>query len=249
MPKLAAHGTPPVYFTFAGLAALGLPHATTTRHCPGVTSPAEPTAPFGTEARAVLAPAGLDLDRVAYGRQVHGADAVAAPPRGGFAGAADVLVTTERELPLAIFTADCLAITLCDPEARALAVAHVGWRGTVRGAAQAAVGALARVGGRPERLRAAISPSIGPCCYEVDEPVLDAFRAAYPVECERWVTPARPGHWMLDLWAANAALLARAGVDPHHVENPRACTACRPDLFYSYRRGNRGRLVTIAALA
>jgi copper oxidase (laccase) domain-containing protein len=53
---------------------------------------------------------------------------------------------------------------------------------------------------------------------------------------------------MLDLWAANEALLAEAGVAPAQIENPRLCTACHPDLLYSYRKGNRGRLVTIAAL-
>ncbi|MBI2494792.1 MAG: laccase domain-containing protein [Candidatus Rokubacteria bacterium] len=53
---------------------------------------------------------------------------------------------------------------------------------------------------------------------------------------------------MLDLWAANEALLAEAGVDPARIENPRLCTACHPELFYSYRRGDRGRLATLAAL-
>jgi copper oxidase (laccase) domain-containing protein len=53
---------------------------------------------------------------------------------------------------------------------------------------------------------------------------------------------------MLDLWSANEALLAEAGVVPEAIENPRLCTACHPDLLYSYRRGNRGRLVTLAAL-
>ena len=58
----------------------------------------------------------------------------------------------------------------------------------------------------------------------------------------------RDGHVMLDLWAANEALLGEAGVEPAQIENPRLCTACHPDLLYSYRKGNRGRLVTVAAL-
>jgi polyphenol oxidase len=53
---------------------------------------------------------------------------------------------------------------------------------------------------------------------------------------------------MLDLWSANEALLVDAGVTPEAIENPRLCTACHPELLYSYRRGNRGRLVTLAAL-
>jgi hypothetical protein len=243
-----AHGDPPRYLTFERLGALGVPHATTTRHCPGVTSPTQATAPLTAAARPVLAEAGLDLTRFAYARQVHGADVASAPSSGGFAGAVDVLTTTERRLPLAIFTADCLPIVLYDADTPALAVAHVGWRGTVKGAAKAAVRAIVKLGARADRLAVAIGPAIGPCCYEVDTPVADAFRAAYLEHAREWMRPHRPEHFMLDLWAANEAILTEAGVDPARLENPRLCTACHPDLLYSYRKGNRGRLVTVAAL-
>jgi len=251
---LTPHGDPPLHFTFPGLRALGVPHATTSRHCSGIASFTEPITadaergPFGPDLTPILTGAGLAAARIAYARQVHGADSVEAPPAGGFAGRADVLATTERGLPLAIFTADCLAIALVDPDAPALVLAHVGWRGTARGATQAAVAALSARGGRPERARVAIAPSIGPCCYEVDEPVLGAFTAAYGRASERWFAPTGGGHARLDLWAANEALLAEAGVDPARIENARLCTACHPELLYSYRRGHRGRLVTVAAL-
>jgi len=210
--------------------------------------PEAPRAPFGAEAVAALGAAGLSMPRVGYARQVHGADAARVPAGGGFAGLVDILVTAERGVPLAIFTADCLAIVLYDPSAGALGVAHVGWRGTVRGATQTAVRAVADVGGRPGSLRAAIAPSIGPCCYEVDEPVTAELARAFDDRWRSWATPSRGGRVMLDLWAANEALLVEAGVAPESIENPRLCTACHPELLYSYRRGNRGRLVTLAAL-
>jgi len=252
--RLVPHGEPTAFFTFRSLDALGLPHATTTKHCPGVTSFAEPIVPeapkppFRSEASAVLGSAGLEMARVTYARQVHGAEAARAPVGGGFAGLVDILVTAERGAPLAIFTADCLAIVLYDPSARALGVAHVGWRGTVRGATQTAVRAIGEVGGRAGSLRVAIAPSIGPCCYEVDEPVTAEFARAFGERWRAWVKPSRAGHVMLDLWSANEALLEEAGVARASIENPRLCTACHPELLYSYRRGNRGRLVTLAAL-
>lgn len=245
---LTPHGDPPTYFTFAGLSALGLPHATTTRHCPGVAPPSAPIAPLGPDAARTLAGARVDITRLAYARQVHGAGAARVPAGGGFAGAADILVTTERGPALAIFTADCLAITLYDPEALALAVAHVGWRGTVCGTTRATISALVSVGARADRLHVTIGPSIGPCCYEVDEPVIAALSQAYPEEWPRWTTPGQPGHVMLDLWRANEDLLRAAGVDATRIENPRFCTACHPELLCSYRKDNRGRLATIAAL-
>jgi len=251
---LRPHGEPTAFFTFQSLTALGVAHATTTRHCPGISSFAEPIvpeapkAPFRSEAAAVLSDAGLDLSCVGYARQVHGAGAARVPAGGGFAGLVDVLVTAEPRVPLAIFTADCLAIVLCDPAARALAVAHVGWRGTVKGATQQAVRGVCGLGGQAGRLRAAIAPSIGPCCYEVDEVVTAEFARAFGDRWRAWVTPSRGGRVMLDLWAANEALLVDAGLARESIENPRLCTACHPELLYSYRRGNRGRLVTLAAL-
>jgi YfiH family protein len=180
---------------------------------------------------------------------VHGNIVARVGANGGpFRDGADVLVTGARGVGLAIFTADCLALTLIDEEAGALSVAHAGWRGTARDVPGTAVAALRELGARPERLRATIAPSIGPCCYEVDEPVTRELSAAFPDVWERWVTPARPGHVMLDLWAANEDLLARAGVDRARIENARMCTACHRDVLYSYRKGDRGRLVTVAAL-
>src|SRR5262245_2262103 len=114
--SLVAHGQPPAYFTFPSLSALGVPNATTTMHCPGISSFAEPIVPeapkppFRDEAVAALGGAGLEMGRVGYARQVHGANVAKVPPGGGFAGLVDILVTAERRVPLAIFTADCLAI-------------------------------------------------------------------------------------------------------------------------------------------
>jgi purine-nucleoside/S-methyl-5'-thioadenosine phosphorylase / adenosine deaminase len=245
---LIPHGAPPAYFTFASFEAMGLPHATTTRHFPAVTAFASGASPFRDDAAMLLRETGLQVERAAYARQVHRADAVPAPAGGGFAGAADVLVTGERGVPLTIVTADCLAITLWDREAPALAAAHVGWRGTVHGAAQAAVRALERAGGRAAHALATVGPSIGPCCYEVDGPVIASFSEAYPDLWERWAISAGPGRWMLDLWSANEDLLVRAGIPRERIDSPRLCTACHLDLFYSYRKGSRGRLLTIAAL-
>jgi hypothetical protein len=248
-PVLTPHGESPAYFTFPSLTAIGVVNATTTRHCPQIGTASASPSPFAGAAGELLRQTGLAMDRVAWGWQVHGADVAVVDADGGFAGRVDVLATSVPGVPLAIFTADCLAIVLVDVEAPALALAHVGWRGTVRGATQAAVAAVVAAGARPERICAAVSPSIGPCCYEVDAPVIDAFAAAYPDRSRSWMTPARDAaHVMLDLWSANAALLEAAGVDPSRIENPRLCTACHVETLSSYRKGGKGRLATVAQL-
>ena len=245
------HGEPPTHLTFLALGGPGLWHVSTTRHCSGIAHPSEPASPLEPAALAHLKPPGLGLARIAFLRQVHGATVRRIEDlRGGYMGEGDVLLTTRPRLPLAVFTADCLPVLIFDPAGQRLALAHVGWRGTVKSASLTAARALVVEGSRPEDLVAAIFPSIGPCCYEVDRAVIEPLSAAFPERWEAWVTSAGPGKWRLDLWAANQSQLEVAGLRPDRIVNPRLCTACRRDLFFSYRKeGSHGRLVTLAALA
>jgi YfiH family protein len=247
-PDPGFHGPPPLFLTSTLLAEAGLPHLFSTRHLPGVRPFRDPAGPFEASALALFTSRGMGPAPVAFLRQVHGAEAIEAD-RGGLVGEADVVTTSRAALPLSIFSADCLPIIVYDPPGRRLAMAHAGWRGTVAGAARVAATRLVDAGGRPEAFLAAVGPSIGPCCYEVDAPVIDRLTAAFPETWRDWVTPCSPGKWMLDLWQANEDQLRGAGLDPRRIDNVRQCTACRRDLFHSYRRERgRGRLVAIAAI-
>ncbi len=242
------HGEPPLYLTSPLLGRAGVPHLFSTRHFPGVRLWRDPRGPFDARALARVDRGGLPADGFAFVRQVHGADLLVAT-RPGSLGQADVLMTEQPGLPLAIFTADCLPIVVYDPPGRRLAMAHAGWRGTVEAAARVAVDALVEKGGRVETFVAAIGPSIGPCCYEVDAPVIEKLGAAFPRAWRAWVTATGPDKWMLDLWKANLDQLKEAGLSEARVDNPNLCTACRADLFFSYRRGRgEGRLVALAAI-
>jgi polyphenol oxidase len=240
-------GDPPTHFTSPFLDGAGLPHLFTTRNFPGVTAFREPFPPLGAEALPLLEAHGLGAEPAAFLKQRHGAEVIRATA-GGCAGNADILVTATPGLPVAVFSADCVPIVIYDPDGRRLAVVHAGWRGTAKSAARAAVLALVEAGGSPESFVAAVGPSIGPCCYEVDKPVIAQLDAAFPGRWGAWVRSTGEGKWRLDLWAANEEQLREAGIRGDRVDNPRLCTGCRTDLFYSYRRGQNGRLVSIAAV-
>src|SRR5262249_40683509 len=81
-----------------------------------------------------------------------------------------------------------------------------------------------------------------------DKPVIAQLDRAFTGRWGAWVKSIGAGKWMLDLWAANEEQLRSAGLRGDRIFNPRLCTACRTDLFFSYRRGHHGRLVSIAAL-
>jgi hypothetical protein len=238
----------PAYLTSPLLERAGLPHLFSTRHFPDMAGRRGGGPPISPAGQALLASRGLG-GPPAFARQVHGAEvlAVSAP---GPAGTGDVLLTDRPGLPLAVFSADCVPALIFDPAGRRLAAVHAGWRGTVLGAAAAAVRALAAAGGDPGRFLAALGPSIGGCCYEVDQPVRERFDTAFPGRWPAWAVARGPGRWLLDLARANEDQLAGAGLPRAAIDRLDLCTRCRPDLLFSYRRGGAGdgRLVTVAAL-
>ena len=78
---------------------------------------------------------------------------------------------------------------------------------------------------------ALIGPGIGPCCYNVGEDVVAAFRAA-GISDEVF---ARRGRLtFLDLKKANRQILIREGV--HEIDDANLCTSCGRALFFSARR-------------
>jgi YfiH family protein len=148
----------------------------------------------------------------------------------------DAIVTDRPGVAIGIKTADCAPVLLFDRRTQAIAAVHAGWRGTALGIAGKAVRVMGeRFSSRPEDLSAVIGPSIGPCCYEVDEPVFEAM--SHHGEAERVLRPGSwEGRWMFDLPLANRMQLERAGVPSGRISAAGLCTCCREDLFFSHRR-------------
>src|SRR5580704_2870742 len=182
----------------------------------------------------------------------------------------DALITRERGVLLAVQTADCIPILLADTKRRAVAAIHSGWRGTLARIAAKALGRMQmEFGTRPQDVMAALGPGIGRCCYEVGEEVAKEFAAQFPEAHDwfdgpfdalssgesdpnwlPWLTMKPPGHAppplraKFDLIAANRAILAAAGVAHKNISSSGHCTACRADLFFSYRREHStGRMI------
>ena len=159
----------------------------------------------------------------------------------------DGLVTNEPGVALTIFSADCTPVLLFDPVARAIGAAHAGWRGTAAGIAVRAVEAMQReFGCRPENIRAAIGPCIGPCCFETDDDVPAAMHDALGAQADPFLT-RRGAKWHIDLKAINAHWLKSLGV--RHIDICPHCTACRQDLYWSHRKVGNARGAQIALLA
>ncbi len=147
----------------------------------------------------------------------------------------DGLLTNEPDVVLFTQYADCVPLFFADPIKRVVGTAHAGWRGTAARMGAVMVERLvADYGCRREDILAAIGPSIGPCCFEVDEPVRNVFRENFPFAKECTVEAPR-GKSFINLWELNRRTLCEAGVLPEHITVTGLCTRCHPDIFWSHR--------------
>ncbi|MGC8759960.1 MAG: peptidoglycan editing factor PgeF [Bryobacteraceae bacterium] len=177
-------------------------------------------------------------------RQVHSARIVDSSEWREYLEA-DGLATAEAGLRVAVRTADCVPLLLCDPVTRAVAAVHAGWRGAALGIAGAAVRFFeTRYGSQAKHLVAAMGPAIGGCCYEVGPEVAQQFRALFP-ERNDLGTRAR-----IDLREALRRQLVAAGVEASRIDVAAECTRCGGSEFHSWRRDGplAGRMVSFIAL-
>jgi YfiH family protein len=202
----------------------------------------------------------MPFDAFTYAEQVHGNEIAvltladkgkgrssredAVPSRDGF-------VTDEKGLVLCALFADCVPLYFYDPENQVVALAHAGWKGTVLNVAGATIQAMTHeFNSKPEHIRAAIGPSIGVCCYEVDEKVADPVKRvlidmqASSLISQKVLQLKANGKYMLNLQELNRNFIEKAGILSSHIEVTQLCTSCSTDVFYSHReeKGSTGRM-------
>lgn len=205
--------------------------------------------------RRFCAAIGAHVERAVLSRQVHRDTVRVVTDQDAGKGLfrerdyeADALITNQLELPLFVFSADCIVILLCDPAAGCIGAVHAGWRGTALEIVKKTVEQMVeRFGARADRLYAAIGAGIGLCCFETDRDVPEAMERAMGAQAAPFLH--RNGEkWMVDLKGLNRRQLELSGVPAQQVTVSGSCTACHPELYWSHRKMGSARGVQAAAI-
>ncbi len=175
-----------------------------------------------------------------HSTQIHCVKNIVDCPSIRVSGVDGWLASEVEGLNLGIFTADCMAIFLLHRDRSLGAVLHAGWKGCARGIIEEAFRLSCEnfckdFGVKVKDFLAVIGPHIGPCCYEVKADVAGLFSSD--------VIEVREGKTYLDLAAAAARRLETLGVQDILVS--RDCTRCQKDLFFSYRRPEKGSMLNL----
>ncbi len=185
---------------------------------------------------------GLDESKIAFQKQVHG-DNITIVDEGGQAGESDAMITTQKNIGLAVSTADCTPIFIYDPVNSVIAGVHSGWRSTQKKILEKVlIKLLDNFKSSPENLVVYIGPSISRENYEVGEEVAALFESKY--------LQPKKGKFLLDVAGVNYDILLKFGIEKNNIQRSSLCTYQMKNLLHSYRRdGTRsGRAFGIIAI-
>ena len=164
----------------------------------------------------------------------------------------DGLITDRKDVPLCVWTADCVPVLFRDPKVGIVAAAHSGWKGTVADMMGSVVRRMEDMGARAENIRAAIGPAISRCCFETGPEVPEAVRALLGSDAEGLCPPEEgvEGKFLVDLKETNRRRLLQLGLAPEHIDVSPDCTMCMQDVYWSHRatKGRRGTMASVIML-
>lgn len=147
----------------------------------------------------------------------------------------DGLMTDSVGKALCSCYADCVPLLFFDPVKNVIASVHSGWKGTIKLIGQETVFKMVNeYGSKPGDILVGIGPSIGPCCFEVQEDTYEQFRKKLSIGAFE-----DEGKLFVDLWNSNIYMLTQIGIKRENIECKGICTSCHSNRFYSYRKGDK----------
>jgi YfiH family protein len=150
----------------------------------------------------------------------------------------DGIFTKDTNSLLTVITADCSPIIFVDKKAGIVGISHQGWRGSVKRLAQKMVKKIVEAGGKKENILASIGPSIGPCCYDIDDERYYDFREEFDGFAGK-IFHRYQGKLHLNLALLNYLQLKEVGLLTKNIDHFPFCTRCDKKRFFSFRRDKK----------
>ena len=198
-----------------------------------------------------LSAIGIDYRSLVCAKQVHGKSVVYVGQDHKGSGAfnydnsvsdTDGFLTDQKNLPIAILTADCLSVFIYDPKRPAVCVLHAGWRSTEKNICGEAVRLMQeKFGSRPDRLLVGFGPSIRSCCCKME----NNFKSNFPFGLIN-----RDGNLYMDIALINSRQLIACGIQGKNIFDPKLCTYSQNQDFFSFRKEaeDAGRMISVIML-
>ena len=154
------------------------------------------------------------------------------------------MITNKSGICLNVMAGDCVPLLFYDPVKKVIAVAHAGWRGSLKRIAQLTVEKMKnQYRCEVSNILVGIGPSISQKNYEVDDKVYIEFEKRFDNLSQIFTESDQNGKYYLDIWEANKQQLISAGLSKENIELSNICTFEQNDLFFSARKGDKGRFM------
>jgi polyphenol oxidase len=160
----------------------------------------------------------------------------------------DAIISNLPNKNIAVFTADCLPVIIYDIHLNIVGVIHAGRKGTsLRITGKTIRKMVEKYGSSPKNIVVGFGPGVGGCCYEVGSECLESFRDSYSL-IEQFAIAKGNKKYMLDLKIANRLNALDEGILEGNIFDCDICTVCNNNLFFSYRKMDTGRTMTVVTL-
>lgn len=150
----------------------------------------------------------------------------------------DGLITKDSGVILTVITGDCCPLIFADKKSGIIGIAHLGWRGSIRRMAQKMINRMVSVGANIDSIKVALGPSIGECCYNIEDDRYYEFVEEFDGYSEK-IFHRRHGKLHLNLTLLNYLLLLKKGIKKENIDHFPFCTRCDKKRFFSYRRDKK----------
>lgn len=150
----------------------------------------------------------------------------------------DGIITKDFNSVLIINTADCSPIIFAEKQQGIVGISHQGWRGSVKRLGQKMIKKIVELGGKKENIFVAIGPSIGECCYDIDDERYYQFIEEFDGYSKK-IFHRHQGKLHLNLSLLNYLQVKEIGIPIKNIDHFPFCTSCDRKRFFSFRRDKK----------